>query len=71
MGFDRDSAFSFQIHVIKHLSCISRVQQYGLIPEADQLESISMVDMGNDGKIADIFYIVFIHNILLSTWICQ
>src|SRR5713101_1491374 len=55
MHLNRDAAFSFQIHVIEDLGAeIPRGNRAGLEQEPVGQGALAVVNMGNDGKVANL-----------------
>ena len=58
VGFDGDAAFAFEVHRIQHLRLhLPRSQRPGQFQQAIRKRGFAVVDMGNDGEIADVFSI--------------
>ena len=65
MGLDRDAAFALQVHGVEHL-----LLHFALSNRASHLQEavgngrLAMVDMGDDGKIANKFSVVCKHAVI-------
>ncbi len=54
LGLDRDPALFLYVHVIKHLRRhLALGQPAGELDQAVSQRRLAMIDMGNDGKVAD------------------
>ena len=54
LGFDRDPAFSLQIHIIEHLRLhLTACQQSRLLNDPVCQRRFSVIDMCNNAKISD------------------
>lgn len=55
--FDGDSSFSFQIHIVKQLLLLfSRSYSSRIIQQAIRKGAFTMIDMGYDAKISNVFH---------------
>ncbi len=58
LGLDGDAALALQVHAIEHLSLhFPCIQSPALLDEAVRERGFAVVDVGNDGKIADILHL--------------
>lgn len=57
MAFDRNTAFSFQVHIIQHLGLeVPLVYGLGKLQQPVGQRTFAVVNMGNDAEIADVFH---------------
>ena len=55
MGLDGDAALPFQIHCVQHLGLhLARRQGAGQLEQPVRKRGFAVVNMGNDGEIADV-----------------
>ena len=58
MSLDGDAALAFQIHRIQHLGLhLARGQRTGQLQQAVRERGLAVVDVRDDGEIADVFAI--------------
>ena len=63
-GFDGDAPLPFQIHVVEELLLhLPRFDRVGQFQKTVGEGRFAMVDMGNDGKIADSLEVVLEHDL--------
>ena len=65
LGFDRDTALPFQLHVVEHLLLhLSARQKTGLFDNSVCQRRFAVIDMRDDTKISDIALFYFGHSFL-------
>ena len=53
--FDRDAALPLQVHRIEHLRLhLARRERTGQLEQAIGQSGLAMIDMGDDGEVADV-----------------
>ena len=58
VGFDGDASFALQVHIIQHLRLhLARGERAGQLQQAIGKRGFAVVNMGNDGEVADVFSI--------------
>ena len=58
MALNSDTAFTLKVHIVKNLSlCLSVGNGIRYLQQAVCQGAFTMVDMGNDAEIADVFHL--------------